>query len=399
MPFGPEYRAQLASHDRHWAWKLGLRLLLILIDLVVVGLVGWATADGLKQYGDIYDIWDSDVIPWDFIPVGASLIWCAIVVLIHLLRKIPVHPGVEVGLDLILWLAFAILAAFTFVAAVEVVGYKNSYSIDGFGSDSGYYTTAANGTQVYVTPNNRDDCPRFDSCADESSFLDSVTHRGVVELTAGAMMIAALILHFTLFVWACVDTATRNSSKVHREAKDIADAMIAEMVARGQLPPPQQPLLIPSQRGSQVVSEAMSRENSAVFMTPAGGYHGAQSSISSQAQSQQIQMSPMAQAMMPPQSTSPQLQQQGRSASPAFLAVAQAGPSTQTEKSEEGSSQNGNSSGWHTPPTQPGETSHGYAVVPPDDPDAIRPIPPVRAPGHTYSPTGSVSLQNSMQNF
>ena len=109
------------------------------------------------------------------------MIWCAIVVLILLLRRIPVHPGVEVGIDLILWLAFAILASFTILAAVDLVDYQSD---DDSGSDSGYYTTAANGSSVYVAPNNSDDCPRFQSCTDQSGFLNSVAHRGVVEMTA-----------------------------------------------------------------------------------------------------------------------------------------------------------------------------------------------------------------------
>jgi hypothetical protein len=69
MPFNSDYRAQLASYDAHWAWKLGLRVLLILVDITAIGLIAWATASAFRQGNEGEDIWDSDVIPWALIPV------------------------------------------------------------------------------------------------------------------------------------------------------------------------------------------------------------------------------------------------------------------------------------------------------------------------------------------
>lgn len=83
MPFNPEYRAQLASYDKHWVSKLVLRSILILIDLTTIGLVAWATATGLSRYDDNYYAWDSDVIPWDFIPV------CLLTYIAYTPKRIP----------------------------------------------------------------------------------------------------------------------------------------------------------------------------------------------------------------------------------------------------------------------------------------------------------------------
>jgi len=53
------------------------------------------------------------------------------------------------------------------------------------------------------------------------------------------MLILGRLLHFILFVWACVDTNTRRKSHVNDRATKIAQTMIAEMTARGVLPAPQ----------------------------------------------------------------------------------------------------------------------------------------------------------------
>jgi hypothetical protein len=169
------------------------------------------------------------------------------------------------------------------------------------------------------------------------------------------------------------------------------------MVANGQLPPPRQPLLIPSQRGSQAMSEQVSRENSAVYITPAGGYYAPHGfAPPGQAQMQLQQQMQMVHQGYPIGAS--QVRPQSRNTPLAQATVPQAVvPQAQQAKSEEGSSQNdnGDGSGYQTPRSQPSEAANGYHAVSTDDPDAIRPLPPVRAPGHIYSPRNSIAQSNS----
>lgn len=50
------------------------------------------------------------------------------------------------------------------------------------------------------------------------------------------------LLHFALWVWACVDTDVRRRTTT---ARQMAHMLIDEMRARGELPPAAQPLLAP----------------------------------------------------------------------------------------------------------------------------------------------------------
>ncbi|KAL9121696.1 MAG: hypothetical protein Q9187_001747 [Circinaria calcarea] len=59
---------------------------------------------------------------------------------------------------------------------------------------------------------------------------------GVVELVGSTFTFLAVLLHFTLFVWACVDVQRRNNGIVDRRAAAIAQNLIAEMAERGVLP-------------------------------------------------------------------------------------------------------------------------------------------------------------------
>lgn len=74
-------------------------------------------------------------------------------------------------------------------------------------------------------------------------------------MTGAVTQFLAVLLHFTLFVWACVDTAHRNKNKTGKQAQIIAEKIIQDMTARGQIVPMQhqqqmqQPLLSPGAQG------------------------------------------------------------------------------------------------------------------------------------------------------
>lgn len=106
-----------------------------------------------------------------------------------MIRKRPAHPGIDVGLDLILWIAFGLLAGFTLTFSIEDLQYgTDAYYSDYSTSDSGYYTTAANGSTVYISPSNSNECPRFDSCAQQQQIESDINTRAAAETAAGVFM-------------------------------------------------------------------------------------------------------------------------------------------------------------------------------------------------------------------
>lgn len=180
--------------------------------------------------------------------------------------------------------------------------------------------------------------------------------------------------------------------------------MIAQMVARGQLPAPQQPLLFQtqSQRESQVEMQSASRGNSGMYQQPAGGYYAPHSAGALPPQMQQMQ-----QPMMPPQGPA----QAMRAPSPALAVATSAprsrsltpshspsgiGPELQQVGSEGATSTSGNGNGhgpgWHTPAS---ELSDAERAAVDEGATIRRPTPPQRAPGHTYS-TSSTPSSNAL---
>lgn len=182
MPDAPDdYRAALKANDRHYEWKMAFRLLLLLVDAAMIGMAGWATSQALtqynSQYGDYdYYAWDLEFVPWVLIPMGLSFIYAIVVLVYQLARTKPVHPGWNVGVDLILWIAFAILASLLLLSALDNV-YRNN-------SDSYYYRYKGSDT----------DCSNsgFTSCAERDASVNSIYHRGVVEVAIFALMLVAV---------------------------------------------------------------------------------------------------------------------------------------------------------------------------------------------------------------
>jgi hypothetical protein len=118
--------------DPTYLWKLILRILSILFGLTAIGLMAWALTHDIKildysQYGyDSNRYW----LPWILLPLGPSVVWNTANVATLLLKNRPMHPGANVALDLILWLAFLVTATF---ATIGGAVYVNSfYYISGY---------------------------------------------------------------------------------------------------------------------------------------------------------------------------------------------------------------------------------------------------------------------------
>lgn len=74
MPLGAAYRAELTSHDIHWRWKVGLRVLIQIFNIVAIALIAWSIASGVQQYhsatGYNNDLSENPILVFDYIPVS-----------------------------------------------------------------------------------------------------------------------------------------------------------------------------------------------------------------------------------------------------------------------------------------------------------------------------------------
>ena len=181
-----------------------------------------------------------------------SLIFCLVCILVPLLRRShrPVHPGVAVGLDLVLWLAFILtgLVTVTLIYVSVQYGsdnrYVNDYDANG-NYYSGTYHLASNGTWVFKVDDSyggrsddvRKCTPEFSSCAEQDVYINKLwqqrKRRDGSMIVVGVVQWMNVILHFALFVWACVDTHRRNKGKSVRKTQAVADRVLQDMQSRG----------------------------------------------------------------------------------------------------------------------------------------------------------------------
>ncbi|MCJ1401000.1 hypothetical protein MMC11_004212 [Xylographa trunciseda] len=249
MASGNTFRAALHDGERYWAWKLALRATAIVFALVSVGCFAWASSPANESLSNFFYF-----VPWEFIPLGVSIIWNVANVIVLFARKRPIHPGANVGMDLVLWLGLLAASLSAVVAVLQEVQWTSNYfefsDINSlnyiqlpngtYGYVDGHYTEAPNGTEYYVTGDSSDPvaCGGYYDCDLQSRHVNRHHTLGIVEAVGVAFSFVVLLLHFTLFVWACVDTHRRRSRKLDKRAHKIAQNIIAEMTQRGTLPQP-----------------------------------------------------------------------------------------------------------------------------------------------------------------
>lgn len=219
MIFSATSRARVRDAERLWIAKFILRITTLVVGLIAIGCTAWAFDGPISSYLE-ENRW---LLPWQFISLGISVIWNIANIIVRLSRPRPMHPGANVGVDLVLWLSListgllALFAGLANLSRSEVLSY---YS----------YQSSRRGR-----------------------LQRALHHLGVVEVVGCAFTFLAVLLHFTLFVWACVDVNRRNKEIVDRRAAVIAQTMVTEMAQQGVLSsnqrfPPQQhaaPLLAP----------------------------------------------------------------------------------------------------------------------------------------------------------
>lgn len=271
QPATPGLVRRLHEAEELWAWKMGLRVVTTVLAVIGIGCMGWAfSTRPMLQDVDFYGWGDSYFVVWTLITFGASAIWCSICILVLLLRRPnkPVHPGVAVGIDLVLWLAYIPTAMFALLGLLSLLdwgayGRLSTY----YGTSRGDYEQAANGTWVWITDDSGSssyygqgrDCDgqysqfsQFHSCVEQDAYINTLWnakgHRAAVEKVGVACQFLNLALHLALFIWACVDTHRKNSRRVSKDAEKLASDIVMNMIRTGAVVPNnqgtmQQPLL------------------------------------------------------------------------------------------------------------------------------------------------------------
>ncbi|KAK3704887.1 hypothetical protein LTR37_013578 [Vermiconidia calcicola] len=263
---------KLRDGEQHWAWKMAIRFTMCIGAIVGIGCVAWLASETSSSLQTGYGFYPltgyierTIMVPGALAALSVSFIWCLICIIIPLLRRDhhPVHPGAIVGIDLIIWLGFIVTGLFTIAAAYslsyygfgdEIVDESNQGQYDGgyrlapngtwvykitydYNSAGNYYynyTTGSyqrNNTKPVVT---RSCTPIFDDCSEQDEYINTLWQLlktiNAVEIVAATTQWLGVLLHFVLFVWACVDTNRRNKS---RQTQALADRVIKDMQARG----------------------------------------------------------------------------------------------------------------------------------------------------------------------
>ena len=261
----PTYNEQLNAVDRYWKFKMALAIALILSGIIGIGCIGWAVSTAKALPSDYAYGYDSTwSLPWGLITFSISVVWCFLCIMLFVIRKRPVHPGVRVTMDLLLWLGFLVTALFALVALFDLLQWGEYGTLDDssfYSSRYGDYVLKSNNTWVWES-NSEDsgityprtcngssssssywyyETPPFANCAEMDAYVNALWHakpnRARVELTGIVCQFLNLVLHFALFVWACVDTHKHRRSKVSKDAEMLAAGIVEKMVQNGTVIP------------------------------------------------------------------------------------------------------------------------------------------------------------------
>ncbi|KAF2752071.1 hypothetical protein M011DRAFT_15521 [Sporormia fimetaria CBS 119925] len=255
---------RLDAGEDLWVWKLGLRAAAIVVGIVGTACFAWglATTPNGPYSSDLDYSWG---FPWTIITFGVSAVFCSVCILVLLLRRPnrPVHPGVAVGMDLLLWMGLAITGTFALMCVTSIMSFGSHGIIGGYYSSEGRFEQSLNGTWVwareeedyyYGTPRSCDQSSynsysyggavgsyTFDSCADVDKWVNhlwSLKSKRVTTLMVGVVcQYLSMVLHLILFIWACVDTHRRNENKVSKDAELLATDIVMKMIKSGAVVP------------------------------------------------------------------------------------------------------------------------------------------------------------------
>ena len=176
------------------------------------------------------------------------------------------HPGLRVTMELLLWLGFLVTALLTLTALFELLqwGEYGSFGYNtGWSSRYGEYVLQRNNTWVWeqntdysvtyervcnssssqtsYVPYYYTDIT-FQNCEEMDSYVNALWHskpnRARTELTGVVCQFLGLVLHFVLFVWACVDCHRYRHLGVSKDAEKLAAGIVEKMIQSGAVIPP-----------------------------------------------------------------------------------------------------------------------------------------------------------------
>lgn len=253
-------REELREGDAHWQWKIAFRTLTIILGLIGIGCAAWVVANSTS--GALYMSYyfdDEWLMPWTLITFSLSVIWSSACIITFFARRpnAPVHPGAQVGIDLILWLGYIGTGLCAVAGTLSISDWGFDGRMGYTGTEDGYYKQASNGTWVWQStqynsyygedrPCNATQASRynsmFSSCEEQDAYVNDLwkvkTLRTNLDTTATVCQFLALLCHLVLFVWACVDTHRRNRRGVGKDAEKLAADIVMNMVKSGAIIPP-----------------------------------------------------------------------------------------------------------------------------------------------------------------
>ena len=207
MIFNSTSRQTVRDAERLWLAKSILRIITLVTSLIAIGCMAWS-------FAQVYNGNTRYLLPWQFITVsawlchlallqksiivnvshqlGVSILWNGANIIVRLSRPRPMHPGANVGMDLVLWLALIITGLLATVAALRNLNWISNKSNnpsrrpvknpDGtYSYIYGEYGYFQNGTYGFVPDGTPGGCPDFSSCAARAVATSSIHHLGVVE--------------------------------------------------------------------------------------------------------------------------------------------------------------------------------------------------------------------------
>ncbi|MCJ1402228.1 hypothetical protein MMC11_005448 [Xylographa trunciseda] len=210
MIFNPSSRAQVSAAERHWAAKFTLRLITLSLASVGIAITAYTLSSAYRNV-------NNGLLEWALIPLGLSILWNAVNLIVRMCRISPVHPGANVGVDLIILLAFLVLGAPSIAGAIENVQYVASGISQNL--SSGQYAYAPNGTVIWVSNDlsSLHNCPGYTNCLNSqiAQLGNQYTFNslGVYQLVALAFIYILILFHAALFIWACIDTHDRRRGR------------------------------------------------------------------------------------------------------------------------------------------------------------------------------------------
>ena len=179
--------------ERRYKAKLVMRWLALILTIACIALTIYAR-----------------VFSWPlWIPLGLSFIWNIANIARRLSAPTPIHPGANVAIDLIIWLTFFSTLVWTYFVSVlglmvtrdNVWGYEFGSVYDNYTSNSSTWTSDSLNDSFSGSTDSYNAKQEL-----TQDMLDEIHKLSAVALVAAVLGTIDFILHFSLFVIACVDT-------------------------------------------------------------------------------------------------------------------------------------------------------------------------------------------------